>query len=70
MSARDGKVRDSHLSLDYQIVGLQENFITSSGAEGSSPGNFGIKSEDINCRCSVLPVVSEEEQTIDIPLQD
>ena len=70
LSARDGKVRPSHIELDYKIVGLQENFITSTGAEASAPANFGVASEDINCRCVVLPVVSEEEQTIDIPLQD
>ena len=70
LSARDGKVRPSHRSLDYQIVGLQEKFVTDTRNETDAPSDFGIASEDINCRCVVLPVVSEEESTFDIPIQD
>ena len=57
LSARDAKVRDSHANLDGQIVGVNENFVSESGAEAPSPASFGEASEDINCRCTMIPVV-------------
>ena len=57
LSARDAKVRDSHAALDGQTVGVNENFVSESGAEAPSPGSFGEASEDINCRCTMIPVV-------------
>lgn len=72
LSARDGKVRPSHKSLDYKVVGLQENFKLGSeygGLETSSPSNFGVAREDVNCRCVVLPVVEVNDEGPVIPTQ-
>ena len=62
LSADDNRVRDSHKSLDGVIVGANENFKLSSlygGYEASSPASFGQAKEDINCRCTVIPVLDE-----------
>ena len=60
LSSRDFVVRDSHQAgtgLDGMVVGINSNFKSPiSGAEGPHPGSLGVASEDINCRCSVLPV--------------
>ena len=59
LSSRDDLVRDTHMELDGQTVGVNEMFVVpSNGNRGSSPSNFGIPSEDINCRCTVLPIVN------------
>ena len=58
LSARDDVVRDTHQELDGQIVGVNELFtVPSTGQQSVSPGGFGEASEDINCRCTVLPIV-------------
>ena len=58
LSSRDDLVRETHQELDGQIVGVNEMFVVpSTGAKGSSPSNFNDPSENINCRCTVLPIV-------------
>lgn len=57
LSARDENVRNSHAALDGQTVGVNENFISESGAEALSPATFGDASEDVNCRCTMIPIV-------------
>lgn len=57
ISSRDSKVRDSHASLDGQMVGVNENFISDQGYEAAHPAAFGVPSEDINCRCTMIPIV-------------
>ena len=51
-----GDTRDSHQALDLQVVGMEETF-KSGGGEALYPGQFGIPSEDIFCRCSVSYIV-------------
>lgn len=50
---RDGKTRDSHRKLDGQIRELDEPFEVN-GHKAMHPHDFGIASEDINCRCTML----------------
>ena len=60
LTAEDDRVRDSHRSLDGQTVSANENFKLSSlygGLEASSPGSFSEVKENINCRCTVIPVL-------------
>ena len=58
LSSRDDLVRETHQELDGQIVGVNEMFVVpSTGDKGSSPANFGVASEDINCRCTIIPVI-------------
>ena len=60
----DGFTRESHEHL-ITTYGKKENaimpdeyFYTEDGKKRTlSPGDFGVAAEDINCRCSVKPVV-------------
>lgn len=49
----DGKVRDTHDYLEGMTVRLGERFYTWNGDSSEYPGQFGIPSEDVNCRCVV-----------------
>ena len=66
-STLDGKTRPTHRALDGQIVGVDEYFKSESGYKALYPGNFGIPSEDCNCRCCLLQrakwELSDEEFT-------
>lgn len=52
-STLDGDTRPAHQELDGQIRELDEPFNSSAG-NPMYPGNFGIASQDISCRCIVL----------------
>ena len=56
LSARDERVRETHAELDGVIVGVDEPF-EMEGATASSPASFGVPSLDINCRCTLIPVI-------------
>ena len=66
-STLDGKTRPTHRALDGQIVEVDEYFKSESGYKALYPGNFGIPSEDCNCRCCLLQraewALSDEEFT-------
>lgn len=66
-STLDGKTRPTHRALDGQIIGVEEYFKSESGYKALYPGNFGIPSEDCNCRCCLLQraewALSDEEFT-------
>jgi len=57
LSARDDAVRDTHRAMDGQTIDMPERFSSPSGARAKHPGGFGVAAEDINCRCTVLPIV-------------
>jgi len=52
----DGRERDSHREIQGQTVPYSEPFRVESGATAQYPGDFGVAAEDINCRCTMLPV--------------
>ncbi len=54
LSTKDDRVRDTHAELDGTIVGINDDFHSSSGAEAPYPGAFGVPEEDINCRCGLV----------------
>jgi HK97 family phage portal protein len=59
VSSRDAQVRESHEALDGQAVGLNAQF--SNGLK--YPGDpAGQPAEVINCRCTIAPVVSKEDE--------
>ena len=66
-STLDGKTRPTHRALDGQIIGVDEYFKSESGYKALYPGNFGVPSEDCNCRCCLLQrakwALSDEEFT-------
>jgi SPP1 gp7 family putative phage head morphogenesis protein len=59
-ATQDATSREDHDAMDGQVVGIDEDFTSPSGYTAPYPGAFGEASEDINCRCGVLPVVSDK----------
>lgn len=58
LSARDERVRETHAVADGQVVGLDEMFDIG-GARLAYPGDpDGPAAECVNCRCTILPVLS------------
>ena len=60
LSAQDGKVRDSHKWLNAKIVDANENFQLPDqygGYSASSPASFDQVGENVNCRCTIIPVI-------------
>jgi uncharacterized protein with gpF-like domain len=56
LTARDDSVRDTHYDMDGEKSEVDGSFVNPvTGAKAQHPGAFGIPSEDINCRCTVLP---------------
>lgn len=58
---KDGNTRDEHRALDGNTTLLNEKF-TVDGHSSHYPGGFGVAHLDINCRCSVLPVVDNPDK--------
>ena len=56
VSTLDGDTRDNHRKLDGQIVGIDEYFKIG-GSKAMYPADFGVASEDINCRCTTRPIL-------------
>jgi len=57
LATRDERVRDEHLAMDGQVKPVDQPFVAPSGQEAMYPGDFGVAGLDVNCRCTVLPVV-------------
>ncbi|MFZ5688666.1 MAG: phage portal protein [Bacillota bacterium] len=57
LATRDSRTRDSHRGIDGEIRNIDEPF--SNGL--MHPGGSGPAKEVINCRCSLLPVIEDEE---------
>jgi uncharacterized protein with gpF-like domain len=50
----DDRTRDTHAEMDGQVVGMDEPFVSPSGAELMYPGDPNAPPEEvINCRCVV-----------------
>lgn len=59
LATMDGKTRGAHMTADGQTVGIAEAF-TVDGEQLQYPGDpSGSASNIINCRCTILPVISE-----------
>ena len=61
-NAGDEKVRSTHEAMEGQKVPFNEPFTLPSGAKAMYPGESGIASEDINCRCIVEYVDATPEE--------
>ena len=58
LSARDSAVRESHRAMDGEVAEVGARFVNpESGRKATQPGGFQIAEEDINCRCTVIPVL-------------
>lgn len=50
----DERVRDTHVYLELETVGIDEDFYTFDGDHASAPGLFALPENNINCRCELL----------------
>ena len=64
VSTQDEATRDSHRSLDGQVVEVDGKFRTDSGAEADYPGGFNDPAEDINCRCAVMASFGKSNKSL------
>ncbi len=55
-AAMDERTRDTHAAADGQIVGIDDDFKVG-GDSMPAPGQGNDPSENINCRCTILPVL-------------
>jgi len=64
----DGRSRESHTSvgLDGQRRLINQDFVAPSGAHGPCPGAMGSAEEDVQCRCTVLPVIPNAGEARDL----
>lgn len=59
----DGRTRDDHQVLDGQTVDADKPFKLY-GMTAQYPGGFGVASQDINCRCTVVDIIEGLEPTV------
>lgn len=57
LSSKGGDTRDTHVGLDGQQRSIDDDFESESGASGPTPGALGRAEEDINCRCTTIPLL-------------
>lgn len=70
VSTYDERTRDSHVVMNGQIVDMNKPFVMpdgtiNAGATALHPGDFMIAEEDINCRCTVAPVIDDVPDDFD-----
>lgn len=53
------ETRETHRALDGQQRSIQDEFQSESGNTAQGPGLFGVAEEDINCRCTVRPIIKD-----------
>lgn len=59
LTAPDERVRDSHVATNGQQVALNKIFTLGSGVRTEAPGQSGVAEEDVNCRCTTVPILIE-----------
>jgi phage portal protein BeeE len=57
LSTRDDRVRDDHEDMDTVRESLNENFTLPDGSQTDVPGNTGVAAQDVNERCTLIPVI-------------
>ena len=60
IDSRDDKVRESHEQLGSEPpIPVDQDFKVD-GYAGPAPASFGVASMDINCRCTIAPIIIED----------
>lgn len=59
ISSNDDRVRPEHQRLDGQTVAANEEFKVGKYS-GAAPSSFGEPEMDINCRCTIAPIVIDD----------
>lgn len=58
----DGATRETHAAMDGQVVGVKEDFVSPDGDRADAPGGFSDAGNNINCRCTIAAVFSDNEK--------
>jgi HK97 family phage portal protein len=67
VSTPDSRTRDAHIALNGQVKEMGVRF-TVGGASAMYPGDFGIASLDVNCRCTIVAVISKPKSTEELAM--
>lgn len=62
--------RDTHADLDGEEIPTSERFISSSGAQASYPGGFGVPEEDCNCACAIVAITEKSKSAENLSGRD
>jgi len=65
VSTLDSRTRKDHQKLDGQIAD-KDGYFHIGRFKTKSPGNFGIASEDINCRCTTITRLKGIDKSNDV----
>ncbi|MEL6575034.1 MAG: phage portal protein [Pseudomonadota bacterium] len=60
LATADGNVREGHEELDGTVIAIDEEFDID-GDRSRVPGGFSLPENSINCRCTVIPRVPEDQ---------
>lgn len=60
IDSRDADVRESHAELGSRPPIPVNSEFQVDGYSGSAPGSFGVAVMDVNCRCTIAPIVIED----------
>ncbi len=61
VSTPDARTRQAHSGLSGQIRQLDAPFVDEDGASAMHPGSFEDVGKNVNCRCTIVAVTTEEE---------
>ena len=62
ISSRDDSVRQTHADLDDGDPIPVDSDFEIDGYSGAAPASFGDPAMDINCRCTIAPVIVEGQK--------
>ena len=60
IDSRDDKVRESHQELGSQPPIPVDKDFQIDGYSAAAPASFGVAAMDINCRCTIAPIIIED----------
>ena len=64
MATFDKRTRSSHGNEDGQRVAVSSDFTLSDGDTGQAPGQMGLASNNINCRCTTIAIVNNKSPEV------
>lgn len=63
LATLDDRTRDIHQELDGVTIPINDYFTDGHGGRGLAPGQMGVASSDINCRCDLATIIEGFEPT-------
>lgn len=66
LAGQDGRTRETHAKMHNQEQPIDSMFESPSGATAVAPGQFGVAAEDVNCRCTTVAVITDDDLQIEL----